>query len=159
MKKNILALCIAFGAFSTVALAADDAGTAIPGNGLVQTGDCSLLTEDVTLNLSQNVFGAYACNTTDSVIAVATCHPTGRKGNILVPCDPVANPAATPAYVPPAGCAIKANPANVNDGEMTVKGGLTFTANTGGGTVQGTSALNCKTGGNTTAEAAAASGL
>lgn len=157
MKKNILALCIAFSSFSTVVLAADDAGTTISGP--VATTDCSLLTEDVTLNLSQSVFGAYACNTTDSVIAVATCHPTGRKGNIIVACDPVANPAAVPPYAPPAGCAIKANPANANDGQMTVKGGLTFTANTGGGTVQGTEAINCKTGGNTETEAAAAAGL
>lgn len=157
MKKNILALLVSLSVVSTVSVAADNAGTVI--NGTVAATDCTLLTEDVTLNLSQSVFGAYACNTNNSVISVATCHPTGRKGNVVVPCDPVADPAKSPAYVPPAGCAVKVGGAGPNDGQMTVKGGLTFTANTGGGTVQGVAAQNCKTGGSTTAEAAKAAGL
>lgn len=156
MKKNILALFIAISA-SSFAMAADNAGTAITGP--VSTTDCSLLSEQVTLNLSNSVFGAYACNTTANVVAVATCHPTGRKGNVDVSCNPVADPAATPAYVPPAGCVVRSGGSGPTDGVMQVQGGLAFTASTSGGTVQGVSAAACRTGGSTTAEAAAAAGL
>lgn len=157
MKKTFLVAALGFAISATSAFAADNTGTVM--SGAVATTDCSLLSEDVNINLSANVFGAYACNTADNVIAVATCHPNGRKGAVQVACDPVANPAATPPYTPPAGCAVRANPANPNDGVMTVQGGLAFTASTSGGSVQGANAENCVTGGNTTAEAEDAAGL
>lgn len=156
MKKALITIALGFG-FSSAVMAADDTGTVIGTT--VTTTDCSLLTEDVSINLSNSVFGAYACNTTDNVIGIATCHPSGRKGNVEVSCNPVADPNATPPYVPPAGCALRANPANANDGVMTVQGGLAFTASSAGGRVQGAPAQNCTAGGNTTAEAEAAAGL
>lgn len=164
MKKNFFALAI-LASFSFGAVAADNAGTAIPDNGLIQAAaaGCSLLTEDVTLNLSNNVFGAYACNTAANIVAIATCHPNGRKGNIAVDCDPVAraesSPGAGDGYTPPQGCTLKSNNQGPNDGTMTVQGGLAFSASSRGGRVQGVSAQNCRTGGNTTAEAATAANL
>ena len=41
--------------------------------------DCTLLAEDVTVNLSRDVPAAYSCNTGNNVIAFAACHPNGRK--------------------------------------------------------------------------------
>lgn len=164
MKKNIFALMV-FAGFSISAMAADNQGTAIPDNGQIEAAatGCSLLTENVTLNLSNSVFGAYACNTAANIVGVGTCHPNGRKGNIAVDCDPVARPESAPnagdGYTPPQGCALKSNNQNANDGTMSVQGGLAFTASSRGGRVQGVSAQNCRAGGNTTAEAAAAANL
>ncbi|MCV2219319.1 hypothetical protein [Thauera sp. Sel9] len=156
MKKLLLSLALGFGLAGNL-MAADNAGTTIAG--AVTTTDCSLLTEDVRLNLSSAVFGSYACNTTDNVIGIATCHPQGRKGNVTVACDPVDNPAAIPPYTAPDGCTVRAGGTGPNDGEMTVQGGLAFTASSAGGRVQGEAAQNCTTGGNTNAEAENAAGL
>nr|WP_298135814.1 hypothetical protein [uncultured Pseudomonas sp.] len=153
MKKIIFGVMLSVGIVSG-AFAADNAGTVIPSGTAITAGtgnDCSLLSEDVTINLSNNVFGAYACNTTDNVIGVATCHPTGRKGNVQVACDPTSASA-------PAGCtATDASAPTV--GTATVQGGLAFTASTRGGSVTGTNAANCVAGGSTTAEAATAADL
>lgn len=43
--------------------------------------DCTLITEDVTVNLSANVAGGYNCNTASNVIAFAGCSTAGRKYN------------------------------------------------------------------------------
>lgn len=43
------------------------------------TDDCTLLAEDVTVNLSRDVPAGYTCNTVNNVIAFAACHPNGRK--------------------------------------------------------------------------------
>jgi len=156
MKKVIFAL-VAGIAFSTSALAAD-AGAAITSGTAIDTtagAGCSLLSEDVTINLSNSVFGAYACNVTDNVIGVATCHPTGRKGNVSVACDPTATQGQT-GFV--AGCTATAGAA-ANVGTATVQGGLAFTASSQGGRVTGAEAANCVTGGNTIAEAQGAAGL
>lgn len=153
MKKVIFGVMLSVGVVGST-FAADDAGTVIPSGTAITAGagnDCSLLSEDVTINLSNNVFGAYACNTTDNVIAVATCHPTGRKGNVQVACDP------TDANAPEGCAATDASAPTV--GTATVLGGLAYTASTSGGSVTGTNAENCVTGGSTTAEAATAAGL
>ncbi|WP_457787989.1 hypothetical protein [Pseudomonas sp. PL-6] len=153
MKKNLFALVVA-AAFSAGVMAADNAGTALPdGNIVPDATGCSLLTEAVRINTSSGVFGAYACNTVDNIVAIATCHPNGRKGDVTVSCT-VGAPDA------PTGCTATPDTGDAADaGTAVVQGGLAFTANSGGGAVQGTSAANCRTGGNTTAEAAAAAGL
>ncbi|NRF47815.1 hypothetical protein HRF68_09175 [Pseudomonas stutzeri] len=40
---------------------------------------CPLLSEGVTLTLSQNVKASYSCNTVTNIIAIAGCHPNGMK--------------------------------------------------------------------------------
>ncbi|MHA6492529.1 hypothetical protein ACX0MV_04675 [Pseudomonas borbori] len=153
MKKNILGFALAL-SFSSAVLAADNAGTVLPAIAITpDAAGCSLLTEGVRINTSAGVFGAYACNTVDNIVAIATCHPNGRKGDVSVNCT-VGDPAA------PAGCVATADTGDAVDaGTATVQGGLAFTANSGGGAVQGTRAANCAIGGNTTAEAASAAGL
>lgn len=154
MKKNIFGLVVALG-FSSVAFAADNVGTVLPDDTIDTTAasGCSLLTEAVRINTSAGVFGAYACNTVDNIVAIATCHPNGRKGDVTVSC-------LTDAATPTPGCTATADTGDAaNKGTAVVKGGLAFTANSGGGAVSGTGAANCKTDGNTTAEAAAAASL
>ncbi|WP_417791991.1 hypothetical protein [Stutzerimonas xanthomarina] len=151
MKKVIFAL-VAGLTMSTQVFAAD-AGSVIPSGTAIATttAGCSLLSEDVTINLSNNVFGAYACNVTDNIIGVATCHPTGRKGNVTVACDPTAANA-------PTGCTATSSTAPTV-GTASVQGGLAFTASSQGGRVSGTAAANCVAGGSTVPEAQAAAEL
>lgn len=164
MKKVIFGVMASV--FVSSAIAADtgsaiSSGTAIPNE--AATG-CSLLSEQVIINLSAGVFGAYACNTVSNVIGVATCHPNGRKGDVTVDCDPVAV-AADPdngvaGYTPPAGCAVKPAPnVDPNNGSVTVRGGLAYTASSQGGRVSGANAANCRAGGSTVAEAQRAANL
>ncbi|MDZ7662341.1 hypothetical protein [Thiohalophilus sp.] len=89
MKKLLITLGGIVGiAFSTSVFAADDTDEAIAadqiGNGegtqqTIQVGDCSLLTENVSINLSSGVAGGYHCATASNIIAVGTCHPNGRN--------------------------------------------------------------------------------
>lgn len=162
MKKNILALML-MASVSFSAVAKDDDAEAIPTNGLIAatTAGCGLLSEDITLNLSSGVLGAYGCNVSDNIISIAACHVNGRKGNVAIDCDPVAREAVgtTSAYTPPSGCAKKSNAVSDNDGTMTITGGVTYTANTRGGKIQGVEAENCIASGDTTAEAKEAAAL
>lgn len=94
MKKNILALLfISAAGISTLAGAAEiKSGTAIT------TADCKLLGEQVTLNLSNNVSGAYSCNEITSTINVAACHKAGSRKSMDVKCAIVTpEDGATPA--------------------------------------------------------------
>lgn len=141
-------------AMTTNAIAADG-GSAIPSGTAIDTttAGCSLLSESVTINLSNGVFGAYACNIEDNVIGVATCHPTGRKGDVTVTCTVGATDA-------PEGCTATADTGDAADaGTAVVQGGLAYTASSQGGRVSGTNAANCITGGSTVAEAQGAAGL
>lgn len=147
MKKLLISLFVGTACISS-AFAADNTGTTMGGP--ITTTQCSLLTEDVTINLSNAVFGAYACNTADNIIAVATCHPSGRKGPATVQCSVAAGQ----------GCV--ATPATDDDpdvGTRVVQGGVAYTGSTQGGRIQGTNAANCTNAGNTTGEAEAAAGL
>ena len=45
----------------------------------IDTTECTLLSEDVTINLSRDVPAGYACNAGTNVITFAACHPNGRK--------------------------------------------------------------------------------
>ncbi len=79
MKLMISALA-ALMAISATTFAAEDieSGQAITGT------DCVLLGDNVTLNLSNNVIGAYSCTELTSTIKVATCHSSGSRkaGNV-----------------------------------------------------------------------------
>ncbi|MDX1724042.1 MAG: hypothetical protein R3355_13180 [Pseudomonas sp.] len=143
-------------AISGVAFATDDAGTAIvSGESITNTAaDCSLLSEPVTINLSSGVVGAYACDTTDNVIAVAACHPSGRK-TVTFDCDPSLATDAT-GYV--AGCEAVGTSTTV--GTYTADAGVAYVASTSGGRVAGVAAEGCTgTGAVTTAEAETAAGI
>lgn len=100
MKKNVLALVFMAGmgaAFAVGATAIDDDP--------ITTTDCPLLGEQVTLNMSNNVSGAYSCDETNSVIMVAACHKAGSRKPTDVPCA-IVTPAAgeTPAVYNDSSC-------------------------------------------------------
>lgn len=163
MKKSFFVLMLAAGFIANVN-ATDNAGTVISSGTPIPVDNtgCSLLSESVSINTSTGVFGAYACNTTDNIIAVSTCHPNGRKGTVTVSCT-------VGAAGQPADCAqptgstcvpdATATPAVTCPGTGTVLGGVTNVATTAGGRVGGVAAANCVTGGSTTAEAATAAEL
>lgn len=163
MKKVIFGVLASV--FVSGAMAAD-AGTAISSGVAItpDSGGCSLLSEQVTINLSSGVFGAYACNAVGNVIGVATCHPNGRKGDVAADCNPVAVTAdpdnGVVGYTPPAGCTVKPAPnTEPTNGSVIVRGGLAYTASSQGGRVGGANAANCVAGGSTVAEAQDAAGL
>lgn len=89
MKKLLITLGgIVSIAFSTSVFAADNADEAIAADQIgtgegtrasIAVGDCSLLTEQVSINLSSGVAGGYHCATASNIIAVGACHPNGRN--------------------------------------------------------------------------------
>jgi hypothetical protein len=54
------------------------AGTAITSNTTVTAVACTLLQDDLKLQLSSGVVGAYDCNTTANAIRLSSCHTSGR---------------------------------------------------------------------------------
>ncbi|TBV14044.1 hypothetical protein [Stutzerimonas kirkiae] len=54
----------------------------------IQAGNtgCELLSEAVTINLSSNVYGAYACDLDNNVIRIATCHKAGSRKKSTINC-------------------------------------------------------------------------
>jgi hypothetical protein len=80
MKKIIVAFAgVAGFALSMNASAAAIGGQPLGGPTTIDTTACALLSEGIIINLSKNVSGGYACNTGTNVIAVAACHPNGKK--------------------------------------------------------------------------------
>lgn len=141
--------------FSVAGFAADDTGTAFTDGAPItaNAAGCSLLNEDVRINLSNNVYGAYACNTTSNRIAVATCHPNGMKGTWNVPIM-----VPDPDWVDPSD---GSTAPMIDSGETEeASGGRAYTASSDGGKVIAANSTNCVvTGGSVTAEAAARAGL
>lgn len=102
MMKNILSAFVA----GLALVSANAFATAIPNDGLVDTTACSLLGEQVTLSLSNNVSGAYSCDEITSTIKVGACHKAGSRKAMTVLC----------AVVVPAN---GADPAVYNDDSCT----------------------------------------
>lgn len=73
MKKELSILGL-----SMIPALAAAAGTAITGNTTVNTVACTLLQDDLKLQLSSGVVGAYNCNTTANAIQLSSCHTSGR---------------------------------------------------------------------------------
>lgn len=96
MKKNLLALLAAatFG-FASSAMAAP---TAIDGDAITDA-ECPVLGEQVLLNLSKGVSGAYDCFEATNSINVGACHSSGSRSTSLT-CAQVGFQAdgTTPAY-------------------------------------------------------------
>lgn len=148
MKKVNIALFMTFAIAGNVMAA--DAGSAIVNAEQVPNtaAGCSLLSEPVTLNISNGVVGAYACNTEDNIIGVATCHANGRK-SVTFDCNPSLEDDDA-GYVE--GC--EAVDGSTTVGTATADNGVAYVASTRGGRVAGVPAANCSgTGATTVAEA------
>lgn len=82
MKKSILAALLASSALVSFNVSA----VQIPADGVITTTACTLLGEQVKLNLSNNVSGAYSCTEATSTIQVAACHKAGSRNTTTVAC-------------------------------------------------------------------------
>lgn len=96
MKKNLLALfAVATFGFASSVMAAP---TVISGAPITDT-ECPVLGEQVLLNLSKGVSGAYDCFEATNSINVGACHSSGSRSTTLT-CAQVgfAADGVTPAY-------------------------------------------------------------
>ena len=85
MKKILISLS----AVAALAASMNVSATAIVSGGVITAAsNCTMLTDDIKINLSDSVLGDYVCNTTTNTISVATCHTAGRN-----------SPAATNNYI------------------------------------------------------------
>ncbi|MCQ4304957.1 hypothetical protein [Stutzerimonas frequens] len=83
MKKILTCLALASTLFAANSYAAEiKSGTPITAD----AAGCELLAQDVTINLSSNVFGAYSCQKANNVIKVATCHKAGSRKIETIKC-------------------------------------------------------------------------
>lgn len=140
MKNKLLAMfavaAIGF-SFSSMSMATLIDGDVIKGN---DGGDCPILGEDVRLNLSKGVKGAYECSEVSNSIDVGACHESGSRGTALT-CAQIGFEAdgTTPKYNN-AGCTA----ANVGDTiTITTASYKGFRASTTGGSV-GAQSLSAK---------------
>lgn len=77
--KKIAALLFGIALSPSIFAAAIAQNASAEDRSISSTDDCTLLAEDVIINLSRDVPAGYACNTGTNVIAFTACHPNGRK--------------------------------------------------------------------------------
>lgn len=137
MKKMNLAILVAMGlGFSGVALAAP---TPMSGSSPITTTDCVLLKENVNVNLSANVAGAYECTESNTTIKLAMCHATGSRKTRPFPCT-ILNPQAVsenaPAIWSAPGCPVGTIGVPPYPGAVEIEASYTgYTASSQGGAV------------------------
>jgi len=99
---NIKFLGFAFAAAMTITTGAH--ATAIASGTPILSSTCAVLGENVTLNLSRGVTGAYECSEANNSINVAACHEAGSRTDqvacVVVGSDTSTSP-ATPIYSDP----------------------------------------------------------
>ena len=123
MKKIFIATALAAGVFSSGAALSQ---TAFQGNEDVDTTECVLLSEEVTLGVSANVHGAYLCNETSNLVQVAACHEGGSRSRGAACTDTDINTAGD--QLPP-GC-------DAVGGFSTIPNYIGFMASSEGGVLQ-----------------------
>lgn len=79
MNKHILAALIVTGVSFSCGTAYAAEATAFQKNVTVENADCALLGETITLGVSANVHGAYACDEATNLVQVAACHEGGSR--------------------------------------------------------------------------------
>jgi len=147
MKKMILMTV----AVLSMALSANvfAAGTPFTGQTIVQTGvgggaagKCSILSQDATLNASNNVVAAWGCTAATNLAYGAACHAAGSTNTRNVTC----NSCTTAGAATPAGCAgtctetapgsgvFNYTPAVANEA-VPVTGRVAFAGDTNGGSI------------------------
>lgn len=142
-KKSI------FCAFAVVALAAGSqayAGnfsgpgttTISPAPGAAQT--CAALSNDISVQLSNNVIAGYTC--TGASFTAAACHAAGTNKSQTIPCTYTAvngnsaDPSEVTGYTPSASqCPSRAVGEDVTPTTATFVGRVAFRGSSGGGTV------------------------
>lgn len=87
--KNIIK---SFALVVAVTVSATAGATAITAP--ITTTDCALLSEQVTLNLSNNVLGSYNCDVANTEVKIAACHTSGSRKPTDVSCTVVGQDAS-----------------------------------------------------------------
>lgn len=112
--------------------------TISPASGATQ--NCSALSNDISVQLSNNVFAGYTC--TGNTFTAATCHSAGTNKSQTIPCTytPVygnpQDPSEVTAYTPSASqCPARAPGQDVTPTTATFVGRVAFRGSSGGGTV------------------------
>lgn len=131
MKKLISILALA--GFATVSGSALAAGVAVETGTPLDSEDCSLLRDRVTINLSSGVTMAYNCAETATQINVAACHSAGSQKPQTIACaatgvdattgDPIWNDSSCPT------------PATDPAATFEIQGRRVFTGSSAGGNV------------------------
>lgn len=81
MKANTFFLFLGATVFSAAAVA-----TPLPAGGVIQMADCATIGQDVTINTSANVIGAFSCNEAGNAAALGTCHTSGSRKTTTYTC-------------------------------------------------------------------------
>lgn len=114
------------------------AATALTGGTTVTANNCTLLQDDLVIQLSTNVVGAYTCDTagTPQAIYIATCHTSGRTAS------------RTSTVNVPDGCGGTSTVQCTGTAASTVTGAVIPNASTLGGSMgMAFPGVNCDTGG------------
>lgn len=118
------------------------AATNITSGSVIDNTACVLLGDNVTLNLSKSVSGAYSCDETSSTIKVATCHATGSRKPTQVACASTTDATTGEAVWNDASCDGTANQtfeiADYRAFAASSQGGSVMTVNLGGNCTDGT---------------------
>ncbi|MBB6340051.1 hypothetical protein HNP49_000201 [Pseudomonas fluvialis] len=137
MKKHAIAIALTSLFFAAGASAVD-----LPQGGVITTAACPTLGEDVTIQTSNGVLAAYACNEAANAAAVSTCHNAGSRKSRVYQC--VSTDPGADAQVGTADDSWNNASCPNGDGSTQVAGQFTITAdysgfvvNTRGGGVAG----------------------
>ena len=94
MKSKFIAVALVSGLMASLGAYAEP----IVSGAAIDNGDCVLLGETVTLNLSNNVSGAYNCVEATSTITLGACHASGSRNPTTVNCVNSAAPGDAPVW-------------------------------------------------------------
>ncbi|MBF6617247.1 MAG: hypothetical protein ITG07_11060 [Candidimonas sp.] len=103
MNKQLIAAFMAVGFSMSAGIASAAEATAFKGNQQVTKSECALLADPVTLGVSANVHGAYACDEATNLVQVGACHEGGSRA-AGVSCSTDADPSTPDVTELPQGC-------------------------------------------------------
>lgn len=114
MKKLAHAMLLTAGL--GLSMSAIAAGTDIPDDGVIDEVACTLLGEQVTINRSKDVLGAYQCVEATTTIAVGMCHQSGSRKARVYDCVGIDTDAdSVPDLWAPQGCAAGVQNVTITD--------------------------------------------
>lgn len=109
------------------------AAVSMAGTGTITPAECAVLSNNVTIQLSNKVFAAYNCTTT--AVVAATCHQNGTLKVQTIPCSYLQN-ATTGVWEPSSPeCPAYDPTATTQATSATFNGRLGYRGGSGGGSV------------------------
>lgn len=130
MKKQIMAV-----AFSSLCISSNAFAVAIPADGIITTGVCSLIGSNITLNLSNNVVGAYECDQLATTVSVSACHTSGSRQPLVVQCVQTGATTDVPPVPIYNNASCPDGDGSAQDGQFTIADFRGYVASSSGGGV------------------------